>query len=282
MLMLLIIMAAAQSGYAQQGRAQSIRVDAYAFRNDGTSTPYPGAVYGVVLSRWFHDLDDNNWFLDPGAVSRLNNVVLRPVNALLPGDLGVMGQIVGTAVSGYYINLNSPPIAVHTGQTQVYVHSLMTSERITVNSLEPFSPGRGITGVDALGGKHVYDIAEGIPARDCGAGDVVVINADEDMSVVKSSRRFDSKVAGVISGNPKVYMGPGDGKMALALAGVVKCKVSAENGAIEPGDLLVSSSTPGHAMSASARQVLPGMLVGKALEPLEKGRGEIFILVNKR
>ncbi|RKY37076.1 MAG: hypothetical protein DRP78_02060, partial [Candidatus Omnitrophota bacterium] len=95
-------------------------------------------------------------------------------------------------------------------------------------------------------------------------------------------KKFDACVAGVISGDPKLYMGPGKGKMPLALAGIVKCKVSAENGKIQRGDLLVSSGSAGYAMRADSKDVLPGMIVGKALEGFEKGKGKIFILVNKQ
>jgi len=58
----------------------------------------------------------------------------------------------------------------------------------------------------------------------------------------------------------------------------VPCKASAENGAIRPGDLLVTSSTPGHAMRAGDDPP-QGTVVGKALEGLESGSGVIQVLV---
>ncbi len=69
-------------------------------------------------------------------------------------------------------------------------------------------------------------------------------------------------------------------RVAVALAGVVSCKVDAGYGAIWPGDLLVTSPTPGHAMRTDAP--LPGTMLGKALEPLEEGTGTIKILVMLR
>lgn len=45
------------------------------------------------------------------------------------------------------------------------------------------------------------------------------------------------------------------------------------------GDLLVTSSTPGHAMRGSRRKRMLGAVLGKALEPLEKGTGTIGVLV---
>ena len=69
-------------------------------------------------------------------------------------------------------------------------------------------------------------------------------------------------------------------RAAVALAGVVSCKVDATYGAIRPGDLLVTSPTPGHAMRAEVP--LPGTMLGKALEPLDEGTGTIDVLVMLR
>ena len=65
----------------------------------------------------------------------------------------------------------------------------------------------------------------------------------------------------------------------LAVVGIVPCEVSAENGAIQAGDLLVTSSTPGHAMMGKDRSKMLGAVVGKGLEPLQKRTGVIQELV---
>ena len=65
----------------------------------------------------------------------------------------------------------------------------------------------------------------------------------------------------------------------LALIGVVPVKATAENGPIRPGDLLVSSSTPGYVMRCGIPAECKGAIVGKALEPLEEGTGMIEMLV---
>ncbi len=67
------------------------------------------------------------------------------------------------------------------------------------------------------------------------------------------------------------------GEVPMATMGIVDCNVSAENGAIRPGDLLVTSSTPGHAMRDDAPK--PGTILGKALGSLDSGTGTIRILV---
>jgi hypothetical protein len=60
---------------------------------------------------------------------------------------------------------------------------------------------------------------------------------------------------------------------------VVPCKVTAENGAITAGDLLVTSGREGYAMKGTDRKRMVGAVVGKALEPLSRGSGVIEVLV---
>ena len=71
--------------------------------------------------------------------------------------------------------------------------------------------------------------------------------------------------------------GPDD-LVPLAVVGVVPVKASAENGPIRPGDMLVASSTPGHAMRAGVRPQV-GRVVGKALSGLAQGVGQVKLLV---
>jgi hypothetical protein len=70
----------------------------------------------------------------------------------------------------------------------------------------------------------------------------------------------------------------GDSRPLLALVGQAPVRASAENGAIQPGDLLACSSTPGQAMLAGDNPPV-GTVIGKALEPLDKGSGLILMLV---
>jgi len=71
----------------------------------------------------------------------------------------------------------------------------------------------------------------------------------------------------------------------VALVGIVPCKVSAENGPIQSGDLLTTSSLPGHAMKAMPILIngveiyIPGTIIGKAMESLDSGTGVINVLV---
>ena len=66
-------------------------------------------------------------------------------------------------------------------------------------------------------------------------------------------------------------------EVPIAVVGIVPCRVSAENGPIGIGDLLVTSSTPGHAMRDANPRT--GTVVGKALGSLSAGTDVIKVLV---
>jgi hypothetical protein len=72
----------------------------------------------------------------------------------------------------------------------------------------------------------------------------------------------------------------------VATTGRVKVKVDATSGPIQIGDLLVTSEREGFAMKSVPVEIggvrihRPGTLIGKALEPLEKGTGEILVLLS--
>jgi hypothetical protein len=113
-------------------------------------------------------------------------------------------------------------------------------------------------------------------------GDVVAIAADGLLR--RSSKPNQSDVAGVYSTKPGVVGSRDEERrttIPLALAGVVPVRASAENGVIRPGDLLVSSSTPGCAMRAPENPA-PGTVIGKALREVDETNGQVEILVMLR
>jgi len=126
------------------------------------------------------------------------------------------------------------------------------------------------------------DFAEMLPAQDgLEHGDVLIVGADGQLT--RSTAPYQTAVVGVYSTRPGFVGGAGPddklaGKVPLAVLGVVPAKVSAENGPIHPGDLLVTSATPGHAMRAGDDPP-QGTVLGKALGELEEGTGVVEILV---
>ena len=132
------------------------------------------------------------------------------------------------------------------------------------------------------------DLAEWVPSTEkLAAGTVVVLDTARDNHVAASSTSYDTRVAGVISAQPGIALGEaGDGKVLVATTGRVKVKVDATQGPIKVGDLLVTSDRHGYAMKSEPvlvgkRQMhSPGTLIGKALESLAGGTGEILVLLS--
>ena len=132
------------------------------------------------------------------------------------------------------------------------------------------------------------DVAEWVPsAQKLGAATVVVLDPARSNQVLASTSAYDTSVAGVISAQPGIALGErGEGKVLVATTGRVKIKVDATRAPIGIGDLLVTSDVPGVAMRSEPiavgnRQLhAPGTIIGKALESLEKGTGEILVLLS--
>jgi hypothetical protein len=132
------------------------------------------------------------------------------------------------------------------------------------------------------------DLAEWVPsATHLAPSTVVVLDTNKSNQVISSSQAYDTRVAGVISAQPGITLGEsGEGKVLVATTGRVRVKVDASRGPIQIGDLLVTSGTPGVAMKSEPVNLggvqihRPGTIIGKALEPLSKGQGEILVLLS--
>jgi hypothetical protein len=128
---------------------------------------------------------------------------------------------------------------------------------------------------------EAFDISEGI---DLAPGTVVAIDSENPGKLTSCKNAYDKRVAGIIAGArglaSGVRLGTGKYDKDVALAGRVYCQVEAFDEAIEPGDLLTTSATPGYAMKAADHLKAQGAILGKAMEPLAKGqKGMILVLV---
>ena len=132
------------------------------------------------------------------------------------------------------------------------------------------------------------DVAEWVASSEkLPTGTVVVLDSTKSNQVVASTIGYDTRVAGVISEQPGIALGEkGESKVLVATTGRVRVKVDATRGQIHIGDLLVTSDVPGVAMKSEPVNLggvqihRPGTLIGKALEPLEKGSGTILVLLS--
>ena len=132
------------------------------------------------------------------------------------------------------------------------------------------------------------DVAEWVPTtQKLRAGTVVVLDTNKTNHVLASTKAYDTGVAGVVSDSPGVILGQGGAdKVKVATTGRVKVRVDATRAPIHVGDLLVTSGEEGVAMKSVPVDLggvqihRPGTIIGKALEPLDKGTGEILVLLS--
>jgi hypothetical protein len=146
--------------------------------------------------------------------------------------------------------------------------------------------GATTTGVLTITGGA--DLAEPFPISggDIPKGAVLVIDPRHPGQLKQSERAYDKRVAGIVSGangiQPGITLhqeGALEGTHHLALSGRVYALADAAHGAIEPGDLLTTSDTPGHAMKVMDDSRAHGAILGKAMTGLAEGRGLVLVLV---
>ncbi len=178
---------------------------------------------------------------------------------------GIAGMFVNSAASGTVIAANNASRRIFRIDTTG-----------TVYALGSFSPGGAdyAESVSIRGNRYEYK-----------PGYVLVIDPDSDRRFAASTEPYSTRVAGVVSAKPGILgsthpLQDDPTEVPLAMVGIVPCRVSTENGPIRRGDLLVTSSTPGHAMRATDRSRITGAVVGKALQNIESGTGVIEILVS--
>jgi hypothetical protein len=148
------------------------------------------------------------------------------------------------------------------------------------NSTPQTQPYTGITcggdyaeSIDVTGDRTKYE-----------PGDVLVIDSDVSGKFLKSAEPYSTSVTGIYSTKPgtvgrRQTTPKSDAEVPMAMVGIVPTKVSAENGPIHRGDLLVTSSQIGYAMKGTDRSRMLGAVIGKALDNLESGKGVIEVVV---
>lgn len=169
--------------------------------------------------------------------------------------------------------------------------------RLEVNGNMRLTPGSGasITFADGTVQSTAYtgvtcggDYAESIDAtgdrNSYEPGDVLVIDPDAAGKFLKSAEPYSTGVTGIYSTKPGVIgrrqtTSKSTDEIPMAMLGIVPVKVSAENGPIHPGDLLVTASMPGYAMKGTDHNRMLGAVIGKALGHLNSGLGNIEAVV---
>ncbi|MCM3870119.1 MAG: hypothetical protein ND895_05410 [Pyrinomonadaceae bacterium] len=272
----MVIMANHPSGvikFATGGLNERMRIDASGNLGVGTTTP-SDLMQVDSASGWGLRIR----YTGDGQYLRLSaNQVSSFTSAGAGRDLylnpagGNVGIGTATPISGNKLDVN--------GNTNV-------TGNLTVAGTGNINASGTITG-NTINAKY-QDVAEWVESsQSLPVGTVVVLDHTRSNQVVASTEAYDTRVAGVISAQPGITLGEsGEAKVLVATTGRVRIKVDATHAPIQVGDLLVTGDREGFAMKSLPINIggvqlhRPGTLVGKALEPLAKGTGEILVLLS--
>lgn len=224
----------------------------------------------------------NNWSATQsfkGGI-QINDSTANPVVMTSSGNVGIGwtspinklevagGQTIGAGYAGKY-SAPANGLLVQ-GNVGIGISNGGTNYALDVNGGARF--GCGNTTWDSGPATSCADIAEVYESD--GSADVgeIVISGAQPNVISRSTMPYQKGIIGVYSTSPGLLIGGqtilggnsnlGNNKIPVALAGRVPVKVSDENGPIEAGDYLTSSSIPGVAMKATR----PGLVLGQALE----------------
>ena len=237
---------------------------------------YQGKLDGITTGA-------NNYELPAANLSQLGGVKVGSGLNITTGGLLSVGSISAEALAG---------VEAHGGSNGKFLRMTSSGMQWYAVDSSPWSQsgttltydGKIIVDEIDIGGA---DLAEKFAVSDADndiePGMVLVIDHNKVGHLTVSTEPYDKKVAGIISGANGIKAGVilqqddalGHGDNLVALAGRVWVKASDENGVIEPGDMLTTSSTRGHAMKVTEYDRARGAIIGKAMSTIESG----FVLI---
>jgi len=221
-----------------------------------------------------------------------------------PGVYGISyGDVSGRSYGGYFYSQNYR--GIHASSDSGWWAGYFDNRG---GSTQPGVYVDGQLTVTGSKSGYVVDVVENVGSESLETGDVVVIvGAAEPLlgeiplvQVRRAAEAVSTAVIGVVD-QPFAADAQGEGESiphptaeraviaqgtavgqgeyaSVVTHGAFKAvRVDASHGAIRPGDLLVSSTTPGYAMRADSPA--PGTVIGKALEALDAGKGTIAVMV---
>ena len=287
----------------------------FTVKSNTLATGFKGALVPPDAASLFYETDDSGWRFTIGKRRTGTGAYVPQFTILDSGNVGIgttnpreaFSIMSGSLTTGFKGALGAPDSGAlfydtdNTGWrftlgkriigTGTYVPQLTLSDsgNVGVGTTNPAAKFHvaGDVRVDGNIGARYQDVAEWVPAvAKLAPGVLVVIDPVHTNCVQASDQAYDHRVAGVVSDRPGVLLGEGgEDKVKVAHSGRVKVMVDARFGAVKAGDLLVSSPTPGHAMRSEPVKVgditlhRPGTVIGKALESLAEGQGEVLVLL---
>jgi hypothetical protein len=223
-------------------------------------------------------------------------------------ELGAGTRFVINQGGNVGINRNSPTARLHVdsadeqlaqftqlgtdpGMVVTSINGSTIYPALQVNGFSSNAPAMRVVGTASVDVLEITgaDLAEKFPvSEEIKPGMVMEIDPDHAGKLRLSRGAYNRRVAGVASGAGDIPTGailgnlPGhEAAPPVALSGRVWVYCDASETAVELGDLLTTSTTPGHAMAVRDFTRSPGATLGKAMTSLAKGEtGLVLVLVN--
>jgi hypothetical protein len=252
----------------------------------------PGGTQNTFIGYWTKS-EGTAALTDATAIGA--NAIVGESNALILGGTGGDAVDVGigtaTPFNDYALDVEATTnsqidsgVVVNAGGGNLYLGMTNGKHKFRVDT-------DGVAYADGGYQSSGADFAESVAVRGSRSkyepGDLLAIDPGGQRRLALARTPYSTLVAGIYSTKPGMLASPhgiddsrpSTTEVPLAVVGIVPCKVTAENGPIHVGDMLVTSSRPGYAMKGTRRSRMLGAVVGKALEPLPRGTGLIQVLV---
>ena len=221
-----------------------------------------------------------------------NGAVAVGSNVTTPaGRLNVLGgndaSLTNVANNGFMVIGSPTGVNIVFDDNEIMARNNGVASKLFLNKDSTFVvvPGLEITGGADL--VEPFDIVSNDLDDLVTPGMVVSIDPEQPGKLKVAKNAYDRTVAGIISGangiNPGLSMAQqdsiADGSHPVALTGRLYALADASYGAIEPGDMLTTSDTQGHVMKVTDHDRAQGAIIGKAMTPLDSGKGHVLVLV---
>ncbi len=196
------------------------------------------------------------------------------------GSDATLGDGSGYAVIGYEGSTN-----IVIDNNEIIARSNGAPSKLWLNKGSTFVV---VPGLEITGGADLVEPFDVLDKDGIQPGMVLAIDPDNPGKLRIADNDYDRTVAGIVSGangiNPGLSMShrgtEADGTLPVALTGRLYALADAQYGAIEPGDLLTTSRTPGHVMKVTDYSRAHGSIIGKAMTSLDKGKDYVLVLVS--
>jgi hypothetical protein len=206
--------------------------------------------------------------------------IITTTGNVLGGNILAGSGIITTTgnISGANVNATT-----HTGTT-VSVTGNITGANLSIGNI--VTTGNTVSNIGSLSNQfntvfalatsaQYADLAENYQAdAEYSPGTVVVFGGDKEITV--TTELADERVAGVVSTNPAYLMNSGESGLPIALRGKVPVRVV---GLVAKGDSLVTSTTPGVAISVGRDRTYAQAVFAKSLESNTTDNEKVILAV---